>query len=54
MAQDLTVNIKTTSDVPQAMDKAGAAASNFDKQLGDIGKKFSTSFKTKLVCNAST
>ena len=45
MAQDLTVNIKTTSDVPQAMDKAGAAAKGFDKQLGDIGTKFSNSFK---------
>lgn len=45
MAQDLTVNIKTTSDVPQAMGKAGAAASGFDKQLGDIGKKFGNSFK---------
>jgi hypothetical protein len=45
MAQDLTVNIKTTSDVPQAMDKAGAAASGFDRQLGDIGKKFGNSFK---------
>jgi hypothetical protein len=45
MAQDLTVNIKTTSDVPQAMDKAKAAATGFDKQIGDIGKKFSTSFK---------
>jgi hypothetical protein len=45
MAQDLTVNIKTTSDVPQAMDKAKSAASGFDKQVADIGKKFSTSFK---------
>jgi hypothetical protein len=45
MAQDLTVNIKTTSDVPQAMGKASAAASGFDKQLGDIGKKFGNSFK---------
>jgi hypothetical protein len=45
MAQDLTVNIKTTSDVPQAMGKASSAASNFDKQLGDIGKKFGSSFK---------
>ena len=45
MAQDLTVNIKTTSDVPQAMGKAGAAAKGFDKQLGDIGTKFSNSFK---------
>jgi len=45
MAQDLTVNIKTTSDVPKAMDKAKAATSNFDRQLNDIGKKFSNSFK---------
>lgn len=45
MAQDLTVNIKTTSDVPQAMDKAKTAVSGFDKQLGDIGNKFKTSFK---------
>ena len=45
MAQDLTVNIKTTSDVPQAMDKAKTAVTGFDKQLQDIGKKFSTSFK---------
>jgi hypothetical protein len=45
MAQELTVNIKTTSDVPQAMDKAKAAASGFDKQVGDISRKFSTAFK---------
>jgi hypothetical protein len=45
MAQDLTVNIKTTSDVPQAMDKAKAATNGFNKQVEDIGKKFSTSFK---------
>ena len=45
MAQDLTVNIKTTSDVPQAMDKAKTAVTGFDKQVEDIGKKFSTSFK---------
>lgn len=43
--QDLTVNIKTTSDVPQAMDKAKAAAGSFDKQIQDIGMKFKTSFK---------
>ena len=46
MAQDLTVNIKTTSDVPQAMGKAGAAVSNFDKQLAGIGQAFSNSFKS--------
>jgi len=45
MSQDLSVKIKTDSDVPQAMDKAGAAAKGFDKQLGDIGAKFSNSFK---------
>ena len=45
MAQDLTVNIKTTSDVPQAMQKAQAATSSFGKQVDDVGKKFSTAFK---------
>ena len=45
MSQDLTVNIKTTSDVPQAMDKAKTATTGFGKQVEDIGKKFGTSFK---------
>jgi hypothetical protein len=45
MSQDLTVNVKTTSDVPQAMDKAKQATTGFGKQVEDIGKKFSTSFK---------
>lgn len=45
MAQELTVNIKTTSDVPQAMDKAKAATSGFDKQVEGIGKKFAGAFK---------
>ena len=45
MAQDLTVNIKTTSDVPQAMDKAKAATTSFGKQVDDIGRKFSMAFK---------
>jgi hypothetical protein len=45
MAQDLTVNIKTTSDVPQAMDKAKAATVSFSKQVDDISRKFSTAFK---------
>jgi hypothetical protein len=45
MAQDLTVNIKTTSDVPQAMDKAKSATVSFSKQVEDIQKKFSTAFK---------
>ena len=45
MAQSLELNIKTTSDVPQAMDKAKKATEGFDKQVQDIGKKFSTAFK---------
>jgi hypothetical protein len=43
--QDLGLNIKTTSDVPQAMDKAKAAAGSFSKQAEDIGMKFKNSFK---------
>ena len=45
MSQSLEVNIKTTSDVPQAMDKAKSATVSFSKQVEDIQKKFSTSFK---------
>jgi len=45
MAQSLEVNIKTTSDVPQAMEKAKAATVGFSKQDDDIQKKFSTAFK---------
>jgi hypothetical protein len=45
MAQSLEVNIKATSDVPQAVDKAKAAMTGFDKQVQEIGKKFSNSFK---------
>jgi len=45
MAQSLEVNIKATSDVPQAMDKAKAATVGFGKQVEDIQKKFSTGFK---------
>ena len=45
MAQSLELNIKTTSDVPQAMDKAKAATVSFGKQVGDIQKKFSMAFK---------
>jgi hypothetical protein len=45
MAQDLTVNIKTTSDVPQAMEKSKSAVVSFSKQIEDIQKKFSTGFK---------
>lgn len=45
MSQSLEVNIKTTSDVPQAMEKAKSATVSYAKQLEDIQKKFSTSFK---------
>ena len=45
MSQDLTVNIKTTSDVPQAMDRAKSATVSFGKQVDDIQKKFSMAFK---------
>ena len=45
MAQSLEVNIKTTSDVPQAMDKAKAAVGGFGSQIEGISKKFGTSFK---------
>jgi hypothetical protein len=45
MAQDLTVNIKTTSDVPQAMDRAKTATVDFGKQVDLIQKKFSLAFK---------
>jgi len=45
MAQSLELNIKTTSDVPQAMDKAKSATVSFGKQVEDIQKKFSTAFK---------
>jgi hypothetical protein len=45
MSQSLELNIKTSSDVPQAMDKAKSATVSFSKQVEDIQKKFSTSFK---------
>ena len=45
MAQSLELNIKTTSDVPQAMDKAKSATVGFGKQVEDIQRKFSTAFK---------
>lgn len=45
MSQSLELNIKTSSDVPQAMDKAKSATVSFSKQVEDIQKKFSTGFK---------
>ena len=49
MAQSLELNIKTTSDVPQAMDKAKSATVSFGKQAEDIQKKFSTAFKDIFI-----
>lgn len=43
--QELGINMKTTTDVPQAMDKAKSAVVSFSKQVEDIQKKFSTAFK---------
>lgn len=43
--QELGISMKTTTDVPQAMDKAKGAVQGFDKQLVDIGNKFKNSFK---------
>lgn len=45
MAQSLELNIKTTSEVPKAMEKAKEATVSFGKQVEDIQKKFSTAFK---------
>jgi hypothetical protein len=53
MAQSLELNIKTTSDVPQAMDKAKAATVSFGKQVEDIQKKFSTAFKDAVFTFAA-
>lgn len=43
--QELGIKMKTTSDVPEAMGKAKTAVVSFEKQVQDIGKKFSTAFK---------
>ena len=42
---DLSAKISTTSDIPEAMDKAKSATVSFAKQTEDIQKKFSTAFK---------
>jgi hypothetical protein len=42
---ELSAKISTTSDIPDAMDKAKKATVSFAKQVEDIQKKFSTSFK---------
>jgi hypothetical protein len=53
MAQSLEVNIKTTSDVPKAMEKAKSATVSFAKQVEDIQKKFSTAFKDAVFSFAA-
>lgn len=45
MSQSLEVNIKTTSDVPEAMDKAKKATESLDKQVQAINKRFGDAFK---------
>jgi hypothetical protein len=42
---ELSAKISTTSDIPQAMDKAKAATTSFAAQTDAIGKKFSMAFK---------
>lgn len=41
MSQDVTYNIKGTSDVPQQTEKAKAAMSDLDRQAAAINRKFS-------------
>lgn len=45
MGQELNIDIKASSNVPEQVDKAKNSAASFEKQLSDINKKFSTSFK---------
>jgi len=52
MAQDLTVNIKTTSDVPQAMARATQATTEFAKQAESVNKRFKDSIKDILLSTA--
>lgn len=46
MSQDLTVNLKTTSDVPQAVERAKNAVKSFNAQVEGIGNKFGNSFQS--------
>jgi hypothetical protein len=52
MGQDLSVNIKTTSDVPQAMDRAKTATTEFGKQAEAVNKRFKESIKDILLSTA--
>jgi hypothetical protein len=49
MAQDLTVNIKTTSDVPAAMDRAKTATTEFGRQAEAVNKRFKDSIKDIIL-----
>ena len=42
---ELSAKIQVDSEIPDAMDKAKKATVSFEKQVEDIGKKFSTAFK---------
>jgi hypothetical protein len=52
MAQSLELNIKTTSDVPQAMDKAKQATTEFGRQAEAVNKRFKDSIKDILLSTA--
>ena len=39
MSQSLELNMKTTSDIPQAVDKAKQAVASFSKQVDEVNKK---------------
>lgn len=45
MSQSLELNLKTTSDVPQAVDKAKQAVASFSKQVEEVNKKSNQSAK---------
>jgi hypothetical protein len=53
MGQSLEVNVKTTSDVPDALNKAKTATADFGKQVETISKKFSNSFKDIFISFAA-
>ena len=41
----LTTSIDATTNIPSVVERAKASFVGFEKQVGDIGKKFSTGFK---------
>ena len=41
----LTTSIDATTNIPSVIERAKASFVGFDKQVGDIGKRFSTGFK---------